>query len=263
MLWLAKRETMRSAFTFLAMALGLALAWQDGAHAQSVMNDRLSEERLGSVEAGSYLAGDNLKFSLDAASNHFLLRFDGLPEVFVLYVDPGSMGGRILKYDSGETALRVTGWGGLTIYTDAAPDGLPAARTGDSLPPTLRAVSLSDVQAAAQDEQEHLAYVRQVQLSFAADWTVLAGNTNLRALAFDTMENAARGLERFAANGAGRLTLGQHADSVFVTTGSKPTLALKGKTLIVTFNAGQGYVGRASSRAIARALWKVLPPVRK
>jgi Domain of unknown function (DUF4908) len=249
---------MRSAFTSIAMALCLAFAWQPGARAQS-LNDRLSEDQLGSIEPGTYLAGDNLKFSLDQEGNHLLLRFDGVPEVFVLYSDPGTLGGRILKYDSGETAMRVTGWGGLTIYTDSAPEGLPAARMGDSLPPSLPAVSLADMQNAAQDEEEHLAYVRRLRLSFAADWTALASDPALRALAFDAMENAARGIERFTAKPAARQVLAQHADAVLVTAAAKPTLALKGKTLIVTFNPSAGYVGRASSRAIARALAKVLP----
>jgi hypothetical protein len=46
--------------------------------------------------------------------------------------------------------------------------------------------------------------------------------------------------------------------AVAITPGSRPTLGLSGRTLVVTFNAGQGFQGRASSRAIARALGQVL-----
>jgi len=249
---------MRRAFLFMAMALALAAAWPGAASAQSML-DRLSQDELGSIEPGTYLAGDSLKFTLDQVDKHLLLRFEGVPEVFVLYSDPGIMGGRVLKYDSGETALRVTGTGGITIYTDAQPDGLPAARTGDSLPPALPQISLTDMQNAAQDETEHLAYVRDLRLTFGADWGALANDANQRALAFDTMENAARGIERFAAQAGQRQQLAHNADSVFVAAAGKPTLALKGRTLVVTFNPGENYVGRASSRAIARALEKVLP----
>jgi len=249
---------MRCALFFLAMVLASAPLSTLPARAQSML-DRLSQDELGSIEPGTYLAGDSLTFTLDQEDKHLLLRFAGVPEVFVLYSDPGDMGGRILKYDSGETALRVTGYGGITIYTDAAPDGLPAARTGDSLPPALPQISLTDMQNAAQDETEHLAYVRGLQLFFNADWAALANDANERALAFDTMENAARGIERFTAQAPQRQQFAHDADAVLIATAAKPTLALKGKTLLVTFNPGEGYVGRASSRAIARALSKVLP----
>jgi hypothetical protein len=39
---------------------------------------------------------------------------------------------------------------------------------------------------------------------------------------------------------------------------NRPSVRLNGKTLIVSFDPGRGYIGRASSRAIARGLAKVL-----
>jgi len=240
---------------FLALAAAAALSLGCvGAAAQSPMAERLSMDRLGDVEPGAYLAGDHVKFTLDTAGGIFLLRFEGEPEVFVLYIDHASLGARVLKYDSGETALRVTGWGGITLYTDAQPGGLAAVRVGDSNPPALTGVSLGDMESAASDESEHLAYMRRINLAFTADWNALAGNPPLRALCFDAMQNAARGIDIFAAAAPARATLQHQADGVLVSTGSHPTLTLSGKTLVVTFNPGHGYEGRASSRAIARAL---------
>src|SRR6202000_1193717 len=96
--------------------------------------------------------------------DNFLLRFDGNPEVFVLYTAHVSMGGRELKYDSGETAMQVAGWGGMTLYTDSAPNGFPAVRTGDAGASSTPNVSLPAMQNAAADEAEHLAYMRGLRL---------------------------------------------------------------------------------------------------
>ena len=70
----------------------------------------------------------------------------------MLYADHASLGGRVLKYDSGETAILVTVWGGLTLYTDAQPSGLPAVRTADAAAPTPPSIGLSDMQNEAIDQ---------------------------------------------------------------------------------------------------------------
>ncbi|MBS0272815.1 MAG: DUF4908 domain-containing protein [Proteobacteria bacterium] len=224
------------------------------ARAQDVFGGKLSLERLGSIQPGLYLAGDNVRFTLTGNGDTFLLRFDNNPEVFVLYAGHASLGGRVLKYDSGETALQVAGWGGITLYTDAAPTGLPAVRTGDGTAPAPSAVSLTDIQNAAEDETQHLAYMRGLRLTVTADWAAISADGTARAFAFDTMENAVRGLDRFSYGAAGREILAHRVDTLMVEPAAKPTLRLKTRTLIVTFNPAHGFAGRASSRAIARAL---------
>jgi len=227
--------------------------------AQAGLLERLTMGRLAAVQSGTYLAGDKLKFDLLQVGVNFLLRFDGSREVFVLYSDHASLGSRILKYDSGETAARVAGWGGLTLYTDTQPNGLPAVRVGDApalSPPTL---SVAEMENVANVETRHLASSRKLHIEFTADWSVLETNAELRAMALDAMENAARGLDRFAKGASARGIVSSHINAVTLATGLRPTISLHGKTLIVTFNPERGYFGRASSRAIARALAKVLP----
>jgi hypothetical protein len=239
------------------IALAALLALAGGAAAQNPLSEKLSEQRIGDIEPGTYSAGEDIHFAIDPYGDKYLLRFAGDTEIFVLYTDHASLGARELKYDSGETALMVSGFGSVTLYTDSNPSGLPAQRDGDSFPPTITAISLPDMQEAAQDEAEHLAYVRRINLAFDADWGSLAGDPNLRALAFDAMQNAARGLERFAAWPNGRSALNEKVATVKLVQSGKPTIALNGKTLAVTFTPSRGYAGRASSRAIARALGKL------
>lgn len=241
----------------IGTALALLALLAGSAHAQDQMNQRLSKERLGDIEQGSYTAG-SLRFTLDNYGDKFLLRFQGDPEVYVLYADRTSLGGRTLKYDSGATVIRVAGWGGMTLYPDSAPGGVPAERTGDSLPPSLGMISLSDMQNAADDEAEHLAYSRRVHVTITADWNALAGDARLRALCFDALENTARGIDRFAMSAQARAAFLRKIEVVRMALGNKPIMFLSGRTLNVTFNAQTGYAGRASSRAIARALGKLL-----
>jgi Domain of unknown function (DUF4908) len=222
--------------------------------AQDPFGGRLSLERIGEIQPGTYTAGDKVKFEIVNNGDTFLLHFDDNPEVFVLYAGHASLGGRVLKYDSGETALQVAGWGGITLYTDKAPNGLPAERTGDAVISQPHDVSLPDIQNAADDEIEHLAYMRGLRMNVTADWNALSANAATRAFAFDTLENTVRGIDRFSYSAAGREALARHVDTVTIDTANRPTLTLKLKTLVVTFNPSHGYEGRASSRAIARAL---------
>ena len=239
---------------FIAIAAFLLASAVTPLYAQDSLLNRLEGDKLADVQSGAYVAGDNVKFALNWDGANFLLRFDGNPEVFVLYAARSSMGGRELKYDSGDTALQIAGWGGMTLYTDGQPGGLPAVRTGDSVAPSPPNVALGDMQSAASDEGEHLAYMRGLHLSFNADWNALASNSANRTYAFDTMENAVRGIDRFSATVPGREALAHRVDIVMIEPGGKPIVALNARTLVVAFNPSRGYEGRASSRAIARGL---------
>jgi hypothetical protein len=248
---------MRNGLAVLAVVSALFGAWP--ADAQESLASKLLADALGTVRPGVYVAGDSIKFTIDIYGNKFLLRISGDPEVYVLYPNRASLGGRDLKYDSGATAINVAGWGGMTLYTDSQPNGLPATRTGDSSGPAQQAANMPDLQSAAGDEEQHLNYARKLRISVEINWDEVASNPRERAQAFDAMENAVRGIDRFSANAKGRAVFTAKIDSLrIIVTGSRPTATLSGKTLVVSFNRNQGYAGRASSRGIARALGLLL-----
>lgn len=226
--------------------------------AQQLLGEKLYADRVGGIEPGNYSAGDNVHFTLDPYGDKYLLRISDQPEVYVLHTDRASLGGRVLKYDSGSTALQVSGWGALTLYTDDQPAGLPAVREGDSTPPQPSQITLPDFQNAAQDETQHLAYSHQLHLSFTADWNALAGDANARAFVFDAMQNTGRGLDRFASHDDARNALAQKVSSVKIVLGKASNVALSGKTLVVSVDASRGYAGRESSRAVSLALAHLL-----
>jgi hypothetical protein len=222
------------------------------------MAARLSAEKVGDIEPGSYSAGDTVNFSLEPYGDKYLLRFAGSPESFVLVGDRVSLGGRVLKYDTGATALHISVWGGMTLYTEEAPAGLPATRTGDFSAPPRAPVSNGELTAALTDEAAHLFYVQQTHLRFSVDAAVLAGSDDTRGLAFDALTNAEAGIERMLANPAGRRAFANRIEAVKIVEGDKPSIALSGKTLLVSFAPSQGQAGRDSSRAVAQALGKML-----
>ncbi len=244
---------MRGLIAGIVLALSMS-----GALAQQLLGEKLYADRAAGIEPGTYVAGDTLKFTLDPYGDAYLFRITDQPEVYVLRTDRAALGARVLKYDSGATALQVANWGALTLYTDQQPAGLPAVRDSDSVAPTPPSVSLADLQVAADDEAQHLSYIRKIAVSFVIDWNALANDANARALVFDALQNASRGFERFAGNDAGRNAVAQKITTVKLVLGKPSGILLWGKTLVIAIDPAKGYEGRASSRAVSLALGKLL-----
>jgi hypothetical protein len=252
-----KEDSMRA--HGIVILLGLTFLGPVRSFGQSdPMAARLSAERVSDVAVGAYSAADNVNFILLPYGDKYLLHFDGNPESFVLYGDRVALGARELKYDSGALAMKISVWGGITLYTQGNPGGLPATRTGDAMALPRLTVPPQSLATAIADEEHHLSYAQQLKISFSADPAVLAGNDDVRAFGFDTLINSAMGIERFIANPQGRAAFTKKFDAVKIITGEKPLIAISGRTLLVSFVPNAGAAGRASSRAIAFALGKML-----
>lgn len=251
--------------TLLALALA-APVWALPASAQPEappgvppgMALRLRAERPSMVQPGLYSAGEKLTFTLAPYGNRYLLRFSGATETFVLSVERGTLGSKLMKYDTGAMALRVSVWGGFTIYTRDAPQGIPATYQGVGQPSPELAISANELTTAFNDEARHLNYVLNIALKFSADPAVLAADAETRGRAFDALTNAATGIERFLADTpAARPIIAKRINSVRVAEGGKPTIALFGQTLVVSFVPGVGHEGHASSLAIQQELGRL------
>lgn len=218
---------------------------------------RLSAEKAGVPEPGLYSAGEGRDFTLTPYRGKYVLHFSGGSETFVLTADPGSMGAKLLKYDTGGAALSVSNWGGVTLYAADAPGGLPATRQGEAPPPALEPVSAADFKEALEDEGSHFSYADNLGLRFAADAAAMA-DAESRALAFDALANTQAGIERFVTGSpAARQALARRVTLVKLERG-KPGMTLNARTLIVRYAPAEGFLGRASSHAVAHQLGKLL-----
>jgi hypothetical protein len=79
-------------------------------------------------------------FTLDRTAPRPLLRFDGSGEVWALEAQAAPRGDVIYKNDLGETMLRATRLGGLTVFTPRQPDGAAAALLGGGQPLRLQSI---------------------------------------------------------------------------------------------------------------------------
>jgi hypothetical protein len=203
---------------------------------------------------GRYAIDDQVRFLIDVDDEQIRLRFIDSDELFYLRSEPAPLGGRVLKYDTGEVALQVAGWGGLTLYTDTARAGIPAERAdedADSFEPAP--VAAKDVRAFALSLAQNLAVGYDFGIGFAADWDELAQSDSSRALAVDAMRNAAYALRTLAA-ASERDVIAERFHLVRVTRAPEPGAKMQDGVLVVSYTPEEGPSARPSSRAITRVL---------
>jgi len=203
---------------------------------------------------GRYMADDQLRFMIDLKDDQIRLRFIDSDEVFYLTSEPAPLGGRVLKYDTGDVALQVAGWGGLTLYTASDPGGIPAERAddeADNFEP--KPIAAKDVKGFALKLAQDLAVAHDFGVGFAADWEELAQGDGVRALAVDAMRNAAYALGNLASSPE-RDAIANRFHMVRVIPAAEPGARMEESVLIVSYAPEGGPSARPSSRAIARVL---------
>ena len=206
---------------------------------------------------GTYMAGDTLSFVIDHRNGRVRIRFGDSDEVFYLSSEAAPLGGRILKYDTGTTALQVTGWGGVTLYTAEAQSGLPAeyADVVQNVDPTP--VEGKDVKIFASHLAQELSFREDFAIGFAADWGDLAQTETARVLGCDAMRNATYALQRVAKTDK-RAAVADKVHIVRVMQGDRPGAGYKKGVLTVTYASKAGLAGRPSSLAITKVLMAAL-----
>jgi hypothetical protein len=203
---------------------------------------------------GRYMADDQLRFMIDLKNDRIRLRFIDNDEVFHLTSEPAPLGGRVLKYDTGEVALQVAGWGGLTLYTENDPAGIPAERADDETDGfEPKQIPAKDVKGFAFKLAQDLAVAHDFGVGFAADWDELAQGDGTRALAVDAMRNAAYALGNLA-SAPERNAIASRFHVVRVTAASEPGARMEDGVLVVSYTPEGGPSARPSSRAIGRVL---------
>jgi hypothetical protein len=203
---------------------------------------------------GSYITNDLPSFMIDRHDGQVRLRFAGSDEVFYLSSEPAALGGRILKYDTGDVALAVAGWGGVTLYTEDSPAGIPAERQAAVVDFEPKPVAPKDMKSMADKLARDLAQHGPFSIGFSADWDALVKQADaVRAMAIDAMRNAAYALEQMGKEEE-RNAVGKTLRTVRVTQGPQPGVSVNKDALVVSYAPKRGPSARPSSLAIAHAL---------
>lgn len=212
------------------------------------------EQRPDLPQAGAYLAGDNMRFMLERYRDVERLRFSGNDESYYLTIEPAALGGRVLKYDSGDVAIQVAGWGGVTIYTKEKPNGIPAERLSDAPAQADAGSVMPDAKTLAQRLSEEIQSRTTLTIGFRANWEALNQSDVTRALATDALRNATAAIERtVTSRKVGQQMLAQFG-IVRIVLASDSSAAIADKLLTLHIAPTRGLAGRPSSLAILKAI---------
>ena len=212
--------------------------------------DRMDEGRASaSPQVARYMIDEGGQFVLDRSTSRPLLKFDDSPEIWVLSQARGPRGDIIYKNDLGETVLRATRLGGMTVFTARRPAGSAAALAGATAPlrmPTLGPVvlyqRLFQASVRATRAAQHLVEFEAPDADAYSD-ALIADAAVITVEAFVTMAN----------QGDGRQLLSRVGKIAFVE-GAKPSATFQGAVLTITVSPKDGIAGRPSSRRILRAV---------
>jgi len=237
--------TLRQSLALLA-SIGILIALAAG-FARAV--DR-NEPRI-----GHYISEDTgIGFVLDRSSELAKLKFDTSEEIFALRWQLAAGGDRLLLRDDGETLLRLSGLGGITLFTQGNMRGIPVAFDAPAAPLMPSPPSIDQVRQIAGQIMTRLRAEVGREIVFEADWGRAAVDQGARAILFDAIRNAGTALSNIANSTVGRVALARTLQRVRFMQGRAAGTSVNGPMLIVSFSVEQGLAGRPSSYAIVRTL---------
>lgn len=195
-----------------------------------------------------YVADTGDEFVLDRSANQPLLRFDDDFEVWALQPQAGPRGDIIYKNDLGETVLRATKLGGLTLFTHERPEGAAVAVQGETNPIRLAPMGPSALLQRLAQASSRASRAAQRLVSVGADATPQSAS-----LIADAAMVAAEAMMHLSRTPNGRNALGK-IEKIFVAQGKKPSASVENGVLVVTVRPDMGIAGRPSSQRIAMAM---------
>ncbi len=188
-------------------------------------------------------------FVLDRTASHPLLKFEDSPEVWALTVTRGPRGDFIYWNDLGQPLVRMTKFGGVTVFTPQRPQGSAAALAGSGSP--LRLASVGPIGL-----YQHLALAsarsgRAAQ--HAIGYTAVEADASSDGLMADAATVTSEALIDMATRPKGRALL-KHIGRVTIIRGSEAAASLNESVIVITVAPALGILGRPSSLRIEQAL---------
>lgn len=239
-----------------ALAFGLVAAFVAGGQG-AYEQPRPSEEPVmksyaaPNRGAARYVTPDGATgFVLDRSRGDVRLQFDGTDEVLLLRDGPAPGGARLLRFDTGDVALRQTPWGSLTLFTPEARGGVPVDAEGSAAPLDEAAPSIPAVEAAAAELGAFAGKRIGQPVEVTIDRAALIDSESGRATLLGAITNARLALNQYT---HARGTVPALSQIAFVL-GETPGGHLDSGRWEIAIAPDEGLAGRASSRALAQTL---------
>lgn len=201
-------------------------------------------DRSQTLPTARYVSQEGETFVFDRSQPRALLKFDDSPEVWALKPQMAPRGDVIYLNDLGETVLRATRLGGLTLFTDDRPGGTAAALAGGG--PPIRLPSMGPQQLLERLAQASARASRAARRLIPFDADASPGSFALMA---DAATVTAEAVVRLAGRDGGKAMLGK-VSKVRLVEGHRPGAELQQGVMQITIAPADGLAGRPSSERI-------------
>ena len=237
-----------------AFACGLVLAGAYPALAQprsTKLGDLFhrSPSQPGNPIVGRYGVERGPGFVLDRSSSATpLLKYENSNEIWVLQPRPAGRGDMVFTNDAGDIVLRATRLGGLIVFTEDRPQGVPASLRGSAQPiPTDVVMTPGGFVRRMNEALQRLSDLDPnfKKISFNSDDSAAPLLAEAAVITVQAVQNAVRRKKTRTVESLERLVL---------RDGPSPSVAFDRGVLTITVTPGLGVAGRPSSEKIARAL---------
>lgn len=208
-----------------------------------------------------YLVESTTSFTLDMSGPVPLLRYSNSSEVWALKPQAAPRGDVLYTNDAGETVLRATRLGGLTVFTPDQPTGVAASLMGSAQP----IIALPDIRSEVQllfrmgQSSDHLSRMAGHTIGFVAgdEADPDLGGPESFPLVADTVNVAMDAFNQaFAPKNAKRKSIIPRLDEVRIKKGVPPDAYFKDDTLVLVITPSRGVAGRPSSQKIFKVLFR-------
>lgn len=252
---MTSRRLGRRQFWWIVASMLSAAAWPPPEAAADTLKERL-EARMGlrakpmTSPSARFRAEGGEVFVLDRTAPGALMRFQNRDEVWLLDGHAAPRGDTVFKNDVGDTVLRASKLGGLTLFTRQAPNGQAVTAIGSAEPLSGRRpmsfVALFRALVAAGHRATRAAQhpLTVTLLDEATDQTAgaIADAGVVVAEAFEDLDRS------------GRRDLLARWRRVHLALGDRADVKVEGDVLVVVLNPQKGVAGRPSSARIEKAL---------
>jgi hypothetical protein len=163
-----------------------------------------------------------------------------------------------LLRDDGAVVVRKNAFGGLTMFSEAFPNGVPVVYDHPAMPLEGPPPPMETLRDTAAEVSAKLRQAFAVAIRFDGDWGRAANDAGLRAQLFDTVRNTGGAFMILALDARDREAVARHVRRVRFAEASRSGVTRQRSILFVFYTLNQGLSGRASSYRLARDIRLVL-----